>query len=158
MIWIAVLGSLRLRPGFTMRRLGIAMAGGLCLLLLTFLLVAGQREFRTSLHESDPHALLASQLAAYGVRRGDRVARIGGLYAASWARLLGVTVVAEIPETDAGMFWSGGESEQEASIQCFRQLGVRAIVAERVTPEVGVRIGNGWLQGGSDRFAVLLTK
>ena len=64
------------------------------------------------------------------VRSGDKVARIGGNFAADWARLLQVTVVAEVPRSDAQEFWAASREVQAQVIRKFTALGVTAVVAQ----------------------------
>jgi hypothetical protein len=73
---------------------------------------------------NEPWAV-AEGLRAAGLRAGDRVAHLGdrGYY---WARLLRVTIVAEIP--DADQWWAQSDEVRSALIQRLRQAGIRAIV------------------------------
>ena len=100
---------------------------------------------------------VAEELKGLGVREGARVARVGGLYAASWARLAGLTVIAEVPRSDAAEFWSSAPRNQAEVIGTFRALGVQAIIAEQTSPLDGVcQSCTEWRRLGSGRFSVLV--
>ena len=73
---------------------------------------------------NEPWAV-AEGLRAAGLQEGDRVAHLGdrGYY---WARLLRVTIVAEIP--DAGQWWAQSDEARRALIERLRKAGIRAIV------------------------------
>jgi hypothetical protein len=87
-----------------------------------------------SLHRPHTEWQVAEQLRQMGVRPGDRVGRIGGRFGTDWARMLQVSVVAEVPRANAKDFWSGSPQIQNAVIETFRRLGVTALVAEQIPP------------------------
>jgi len=157
-IWTGLFAALRRPKGHTNEWRNAAAAGIACVSLVASLSISTGRQARNAQSSPDVHRELAARLSSYGVREGDRVARIGGLFAASWARLLRVTVVAEMPGSDTSLFWSAAQGEREDALNCFRKLGVRAVVAERVEPLAPFATGAGWLSGGSNQFAVLLLR
>ncbi|MBV8894811.1 MAG: hypothetical protein JO266_23015 [Acidobacteria bacterium] len=73
---------------------------------------------------------VAEELKRLSVRPGDKVARIGGNFAADWARLLQVMVVAEVPRSDAQEFWAAPPEVQAQIIRKFTSMGVTALVAQ----------------------------
>ena len=151
-LWIPLYVGVRARPG---RNFGALAAILICCALLASLSISIAREFRAGNHRSDEHLQLASLLRSRGIHAGCRVARIGGRYSANWARLLGAKVVAEVPESDAAIFWKAEKPVQDGVISCFRGLDVCAVVAECVDKTCAMQPGNGWVSGGSDRFLVL---
>jgi hypothetical protein len=155
-VWTGLFAALRRPASNVEERLGCVAAGVLCAALLASLSISVARQVREARSSSDAHLELSDRLRSYGVRQGDRVARIGGLFAASWARLLRVTVVAEIPNSDTQLFWSADESSREELLRYLRDLGVRAVVAERVGSSAPLATGANWLNGGTDRFAFVV--
>jgi hypothetical protein len=98
---------------------------------------------------------VAENLRGLGVEPGDRVARIGGGFGVVyWARLLGVTEVAEVPSADSKDFWSAKPEVQAQVIQTFQRLGVKAIVADMSNQQVAP--GPQWRQLGGGLFALTL--
>jgi hypothetical protein len=61
--------------------------------------------------------------AFLNVRSGDKVARIEGDFDADWARLLQVTVVAEVPFSDAQEFWAAPPEVQAQVIRKLTAMG-----------------------------------
>jgi 4-amino-4-deoxy-L-arabinose transferase-like glycosyltransferase len=101
---------------------------------------------------------MAEDLRKLGVTPGDRVARIGGRYGTDWARLLGLTIVAEVPRKNAMDFWCGKPEVQEQVIAAFRLLGVTTIVAEETPPDVVFVPGQEWHKlGDGTYYALALT-
>jgi len=100
---------------------------------------------------TSPH----SSLGRSGVKPGDHVGRIGGTYGVSWARLLRVTVVAEVPRANAREFWYATPAVQASVIDTFRRMGVTALVTKQVPPEEIYPHGSDWIQLGSSSFYAL---
>jgi hypothetical protein len=151
-LWITLYAGVRARPGTNS---GAFAAVLVCFALLASLSISVARDVRAAIHRSDDHLQLASLLRSRGIHAGCRVARIGGHYSANWARLLGAKVVAEIPESDAAIFWKSEKPVRDGVMSCFRDLDVCAVVAECVDKACAMQPGNGWVSGGSDRFLVL---
>ena len=97
----------------------------------------------------------AEDLRKLGVKPGDRVARIGGRFSTGWARLLRVTVVAEVPRPDARDYWCGKPELQAQVIGVFRRLGVTAIVAEQTAPDTVFVPGPEWRKLGDGTYYAL---
>ena len=110
--------------------------------------------------KGQPHAewQAAEDLRTLGVKPGDQVARIGGRFSVDWARLLRVTVVAEVPRPDAKEFWWGTPNVQANVIETFRNLGVTAIIAEQTPPDPLFVPGPEWYRlGDGTLYALRLT-
>ena len=77
---------------------------------------------------------IASSLKQMGLKEKDKVATIGyGVpYLAYWARLLKVTIVAEVTTDDADKFWALNESKKLNIIHIFSKMGIKAIVAKKI--------------------------
>ncbi len=97
---------------------------------------------------------VAEDLKRLGVPKGAKVARIGGVYSADWARLAGLTVVAEVPRDLAESFWSSSDQDQAEVIGVFRSLGVKAIVA--APPAQASRAGTEWRSLANGTFYALV--
>jgi hypothetical protein len=103
---------------------------------------------------SNTHWQVAEELKSLGVPQGATVARIGGLYDADWARLGGLTVIAETPADSTERFWWSSDRDQEEVIKVFRSLGVKAVVA---TPPANLsRIGTEWRKLANGSFYSLV--
>jgi hypothetical protein len=87
---------------------------------------------RVSGHQINIHWDVAEQLRQLGVRPGDKVASIGSGFDAYWAHLAGVTIVAEIPESDAGNFWMADPETKAKVFSLFEKYGAKAVVCNRV--------------------------
>jgi hypothetical protein len=98
---------------------------------------------------------VAEDLRALGVRPGDRIGRIGGLYNVGWARLLRVTIVAEVPRTGWRDFWCAKPETQAQMIETFRRLGATAVVAEQTPGNEVYRQGPEWRKLGDGTFYAL---
>jgi len=98
---------------------------------------------------------VAEDLQRLGVMPGDRIARIGGRYNVDWARLLRVTVVAEVPRANARDFWCAKPEVQAQVIETFRRLGVTAIVSEHYPPTDVYTPGPEWRKLGDGTYHAL---
>lgn len=139
------------------------------------LAVTERHAFKSALLRRDYHSdeqwKLAETLPAYGLKRGDTVAVIGGLepnMRASWAYVSGLRIVgefgslpwriqpasrmwferADVEKGDkdyAQVFWALTPEQRARVIQAFESIGVRAIVcleSPAATPEQGwTRVG-----------------
>lgn len=100
------------------------------------------------------HWQAAEEIRQLGVKPGDRVGRIGGHPNAGWARLLGVSIVAELPLQDAKQFWCAPPERQAQAIEAFHRLGVNAIIAEQVWPAEIQNATPGWRESKGGEFYV----
>jgi hypothetical protein len=84
---------------------------------------------------------VAEGLRERGVTPNDRMAFIGHSFRAFWAHLLGVKLVAEIPEANTLSFWEADASKRDQVINAFARTGAKALVAEKAPPTTDLR---GW--------------
>jgi hypothetical protein len=99
---------------------------------------------------------IAQGLSSIGVQAGDKVASIGYSFAAFWARLARVRIIAEIPSHDAEKFWTAAPPVQAYIIQIFADTGATVIVAEEA-PDSAIQAG--WQRiGTTSHFAYILPK
>jgi hypothetical protein len=94
---------------------------------------------------------VAQQLRQLGVRPGDKVASIGFTFDGYWAHLAGVTIVAEVPQGDAGVFWLADPVTQAKVFELFSKFGAKAVVSNRApeyTEPAGWTRISGWTPDG----------
>jgi hypothetical protein len=96
---------------------------------------------------------VAEELQKAGVQPGDKVAIIGDAFAAFWARLARVQIVAEMFSWQANPFWLGDAEAQARVIKAFASSGAKAIVAESVPDYASL---TGWQRLGSTGHSVYL--
>jgi hypothetical protein len=95
---------------------------------------------------------VATALRDVGVRRGAHVAIIGDGFTAHWARLARVKIVAEMPASEASLFWSAADGLRRDAIQAFSRTGATVVVASEV-PEYAPN--EGWLRVGESSSFIL---
>ncbi len=78
---------------------------------------------------SNMDAEVARELPQYGIRPGEKVARISTAGDLGWARASRVTVVAEVDLDDAETFWRSDPATQIEVLRALRKTGVRCVVA-----------------------------
>ena len=98
---------------------------------------------------------VAQDLQRMGVKSGDLVARLPAHYGLAWARLLGVTVVAQIPFENSTDFWCAKPEVQAQVIEAFRRLNVTAFVAEQVPANGECAPGPDWQKVGDGSYHAL---
>lgn len=103
------------------------------------------------------HWQVAQHLQASGVPDGSKVAIMGGMAYAYWARLARVRIIAEIQTKYAAEFWSAPTERKHELVTRLRAIGVRAIV---VHPEArpgaqGHDAGGPWRWNDLDRTGYL---
>jgi 4-amino-4-deoxy-L-arabinose transferase-like glycosyltransferase len=156
LFWVGLFSGLKMPPGRESLRL---------VSIVTFAVViaiASPVAISTAGHliqtfKGQPHNQwrVAQDLSKLGVVPGDRVARMGGRFGTDWARLLGVTVVAEVPHANARDFWCGKPEVQAQVIATFHRLGVTAIVAEHFPLDAIYAPGPEWQKLGDGTFHAL---
>jgi hypothetical protein len=154
LFWVGLFSGLKMPPGLEGRRLTALVALGVVLAMAspTALLVARHLR-RTMEGQVYEQWQVAENLRGLGVNPGDRVARIGGGFGmVYWARLLGVTEVAEVPDENSMGFWDATPAVQEQVIETFQSLGVTAIIAD-MTNEAHTP-GPEWRKIGAGYFAI----
>jgi len=77
-----------------------------------------------------PQWEIARGLRQLGVQPGDRVASIGDSFMAYWARLAGVTIIAEIPCESAELFWAADAAVKSQVLRKFANAGARVVIAQ----------------------------
>lgn len=131
LLWIGLFAGIRLPAEYELRRVARVLT------ITTVLLISAPMAF-LAIRDSGSALIgtrhvqwqVAEGLKHLNVRSGDKVARIGGYFAADWARLLQVTVVAEVPRSDAQEFWAAPPEVQAEVIRKFAAMGVTAVVAQ----------------------------
>lgn len=153
LFWIGLFLGIKMPPGPEGRRLVsvVTLAVVIAIASPTVATVAGDLE---SVLKGQPHNQwqVAEDLRKMGVVPGDRIARIGGLFNVGWARLLRVTIVAEVPRANWREFWCAKPEVQAQVIETFRRLGVSAIVAEQTPGNEVYLPGPEWQKLGDGTF------
>jgi hypothetical protein len=80
-------------------------------------------------HSGHAHLKVAEELGRLGLRRGERIAAVGGGFRAYYARLARARIVAEIPESDVPSFLRLPPSRQATIYRKLADLGVKAVVS-----------------------------
>lgn len=123
----------------------MGVAGALMLLISCFMV---QKSFQKSFHLLQPQSLMgknhkemarARALHRSGVCQGDYIGVIGAPYAAYWARLARVRIVADIFEDEKRSGLNRSE-EQKEILEAFKRAGAQSVVwshpdGEKLLPE-----------------------
>jgi hypothetical protein len=99
---------------------------------------------------------VAQNLKRLGIRPGENVASIGNTqFAARWARVARVHIIAAITPVDAPAYWSASNAQQAEVRDLLASIGARAVVTDfRVQP---LYDSDGeWTRVGDHFFAALL--
>lgn len=97
---------------------------------------------------------VAKSLHGFGVSAGDKVAGVSLAAEAHWARLAGVTIVAEIALGDDTLFWSATPKRKQEVFEKLSATGATAVVARNAPPGA---ISEAWTRlGSTDYYARLL--
>jgi hypothetical protein len=152
--WVGLFSGLSMPPGREGRRLASLVALAVVFATAAPMALSVLSHLKPAVGEQvNNQGQVAAGLRALGVMPGDRVARIGGGFGVVyWARLLGVTEVAEVPAAGANDFWDASPEVQAQVIGTFQRLGVTAIVAD-MSDQVHVP-GPEWRQIGEGYFAL----
>ncbi|MGH2524604.1 MAG: hypothetical protein ACRDH2_19025, partial [Anaerolineales bacterium] len=143
LLWGDLLANVRLPEVPVKQRLAAWLSGAMLVFLLISIvafnleglntLVGGEAaapgDNQPALAPSWPGEV-AEELHRLGIQAGDSVAVIGYGFDAFWARLARVRIVAELLDTQAGLFWAGDAATQAQVIDAFAASGAQAIVAE----------------------------
>jgi hypothetical protein len=134
LLWVGLFSGLTVQKDRDNLRIVSVVTLAVVIAIVAPLAITASGQVMRSFHQRHVEWEVEEQLRGMGVRPGDRVGRIGGRFGTDWARLLGVSVVAEIPRTNAKEFWSASPQLQNELIERFRRLGVTTLVAEQIPP------------------------
>lgn len=105
-------------------------------------------------HQENTDWIVAQSLSNIGLKPGDRVSVIAGKAEAHWARLSGLTIVAEVPLGQDVLFWGSERTKQNQVFAKIATTGARAVVARDPPPG---EARSGWVQlGDTGYYAYLL--
>ena len=157
LLWTGLFAGIRLPAEYELRNLARVLT-------ITMVLVMGAPMAFLAIRDSASALIgtrhvqweVAEGLKHLSVRSGDKVARIGGDFGADWARLLQVTVVAEVPHSDAQEFWAAPPEVQAQVIRKFTEMGVTAMVAQIAQLETFKPSGMWEALGGGAFYALPL--
>lgn len=157
LFWIGLFSGLRLPANSIGRRLAIlvTVTAVIATATPTILNVAGDLDRIARDTQPNNHWRVAQDLLSMGVRPGDRVARLPAHYGLGWARLLGLTEVAEIPLESAADFWCANSDTQSLVIDKFRELRASVFVIEPPPPSRFCSAGPGWRKVGDGMYYAL---
>jgi hypothetical protein len=88
-------------------------------------------------HSGHTHLKVAEELSRLGLRRGERIAAVGGGFGAYYARLARARIVAEVPESDVRSFLLLAPSRQATIYRKLADLGVKAVVSVGMPAQPG---------------------
>jgi len=153
LLWVGLCAGLRIPPGREGRRLVFLVTLAVVIAVASPTMVSIARDLSAVIH-GQPHNQwqVSEDLRKMGVMPGDRIARVGGWTNVGWARLLRVTIVAEVPRTNWREFWCAKPEVQSQVIETFRRLGATAIVAEQTPGNEVYLPGPGWQKLGDGTF------
>jgi hypothetical protein len=80
--------------------------------------------------------LIAEGMPDYGIKPHDSVALIGDGQTAYWAYWAHLSIVAEVPSTDAAQFWRASGSLQRSALRAMESAGAKAVIWRRDSDEV----------------------
>jgi len=101
------------------------------------------------------HWTIADGMSRVGLNLGDDVAFIGFSdfgYAAFWARLARVRIIAEILPEDSAAFWAANALVKSRVLKAFARIGIKGIVAEYPAPGDSTK---GWQRIGNTNYYVI---
>jgi len=157
LLWLGLFAGVRLPERSQFEKLGRATALAIVIAVGIPVMLGVFRDAAQGLrHPAYPHWQVAQELHQAGVKKGDKVARIGGTFGADWARLLRARVVAEIPRYEAAHFWTAGPALQSEVIDTIGKTGAKAIVAEQIPPSEVFTAAPGWKRVGNTDFYVFV--
>jgi 4-amino-4-deoxy-L-arabinose transferase-like glycosyltransferase len=156
LFWVGLFSGLEIPRGRESRRLAFLVTLTVVIAVASpvaeSLVDHTKRIFRGQPHN---HWRVAEDLRRLGVMPGDRVGRLPTHFGLGWARLLRVTVVAQIPIENSENFWCAKPEVQERVIETIRRVGVTAIVAEQIPPNGVCAPGPEWHKVGDGTYYAL---
>jgi hypothetical protein len=156
LLWVGLISGVEMPPGREGRRLAAAVTLAVVIAMVSPTVVSTAAHLNRAF-TIQPHNQwqVAEDLQRLGVKPGDQVARFPAHFGLAWARLLGVTVVAQIPLENSAGFWCGKPETQLQVIDTFRRLGVTAIVAEQIPSDPACAPGPAWQKLGDGAYYAL---
>ena len=156
LLWVGLFAGLRMPPGREGRHL-VSLVTLAVVIAIASPTALGVARHLTLIIKGQPHNQfqVSQDLQKLGVMPGDRIARIGGWFNVGWARLLRVTIVAEVPRANWREFWCAEPEVQALVVEKFRRLGVTAIVAEQTPGNEVYMPGPEWHKLGDGAFYAL---
>ncbi len=156
LFWVGLFSGLAIADDRKGRRLVslVTVAVVIAVATPTTLTAAGQLR-QVFKRQPNNYWQVAQDLQSLGVKPGDQVARFPAHFGLAWARLLGVTVGAQVPVEHSMDFWYSTPEVQAQAIDKLRRLGVAAIVAEQVPSDVVHAPGPAWHKLGDGRYYAL---
>lgn len=153
LLWLGLLSGIRLPPSPEFKRIASALA--ISMIFVLCVQIAGREVSDFAKRMNDAQRVnwaVAGKLRQMGVVPGDLIASAGDTNNASWHHLLGVSIVAETPDTSKESFWWAGDPQVKAQVfQAFAKAGAKAVVADRM-PLPGWSAD--WQQIGDTRYFV----
>lgn len=81
---------------------------------------------------TNKHWNIAQSLHSMGIEPGDNIACLGGGLDAYWARLLDVTIIADVSPAEVGCFWAADVEVRSRVFQVLRDAGAKGLIARGV--------------------------
>lgn len=132
LLWVGLFSGLEMPSGRDGRRLALLVTLAVVIAVVSPTAAALANHLRGDFNgQFHNQWRMAQDLRKLGVMPGDRVTRLPGHFGLGWARLLRVTIVAQIPFENSADFWCGKPEMQSQVIEKFRGLGATAFVAEQ---------------------------
>jgi hypothetical protein len=145
LFWLGLLSGVRL-PRILSNRAALAVALAISISILVPLVASAGHDVVDRRGATDFSAEAARQLTSLGIRPADRVARISPWYTDyAWARMLRLSIIAEVDPAHAGEFWECGPEVQARVLKAMSQAGARAVVAHiksDTAPPLWQRLGD----------------
>jgi 4-amino-4-deoxy-L-arabinose transferase-like glycosyltransferase len=160
LIWVGLFSGLKAPPGREGSRLVMLVTVAVVIAMASPVAVTTANNLISEFRGGAPHIQwqVAEDLRRLGVKPGDRVARIPDHLGLGWARLLRVTVVADVGFDHSMDFWCAKPEVQAQIIEAFRRLGATAIVADTIPPGLVNVPGPEWQRvGDGTYYALMLT-
>ncbi len=102
---------------------------------------------------SNADSQAAEELKSFGVKPGDRVARISPIvYDYAVERILRVQIVAQVDHEHASEFWDSPFASQQSLLRTFASRGVKAVIA--TSPRLSAENQSEWARLGSTQYWV----
>jgi hypothetical protein len=158
LLWMGLFSGLEMPPSREGRRLASLVTVAVVVAMATPTALSAAGELKGLRGQPHNQWRVAEDLQKMGVRPGDRVARFPQHFGLAWARLLRVTVVAQIPLENQEDFWCAKPEKQAQVIEKFRGLGVTAVVAEEISPTEACAPAPEWQKVGDGTYYALRLK